>query len=53
MTSEMPCLQLLSKLYSVTGWLLVKILRSTRHKIGHFGDISQANVLAWYGENKT
>jgi len=33
-------------------WLLVKVLRPTRHKIGNFGDVPQANLLAWY-EKKT
>ena len=23
-----------------------------RHKIGHFGDVPQANLLAWYGKTK-
>jgi len=32
--------------------LLVKVLCPTRHKIGHFKDISQANLLAWYGKTK-
>ena len=30
------------------GWLLVKVSRPNGHKIGHFGDIPQANLLAWY-----
>ena len=33
--------------------LLVKLLHTTRHKIGYFGDVPQANLLAWYEENKT
>ena len=36
-----------------SNWLLVKVLRPTWHKIGHFWDIPQANPLAWYGKNKT
>jgi len=28
----------------------VKVLRPTRHKLGHFEDILQANLLAWYGK---
>jgi len=28
----------------------VKVLRPTRHKIGHFGDVPQANLLACYGK---
>jgi len=24
-----------------------------QHKIGHFGDVLQANLLAWYGKTKT
>jgi len=31
---------------------MVKVLCPTRQKIGHFGDISQANLLAWYGKTK-
>jgi len=30
----------------------VKVLRPTWHKIGHFGDVPQANLLAWYGKTK-
>jgi len=30
----------------------VVILRPTQHKIGHFGDVPQANLLAWYGKTK-
>ena len=34
-------------------WLTwVKVLRPTRHKIGHFRDVFQANLLAWYGKTK-
>ena len=29
-----------------------EVLRPTRHKIGHFEDVSQANLLAWYGKTK-
>ena len=29
--------------------LLVNVLRPARHKISHFGDVPQANLLAWYG----
>ena len=29
----------------------VVVLRPTQHKIGHFGDVPQANLLAWYGKN--
>jgi len=31
---------------------MVKVLRPTRHKIGHFGDVLQANLFAWYGKTK-
>jgi len=31
-------------------WLLAKVLRPTQNKIGHFGDVPQANLLAWYGK---
>jgi len=30
----------------------VVVLRPTQHKIGHFGDVPQANLLAWYGKTK-
>jgi len=38
---------------SITHRLLVNVLRPTQHKVGHFGDVSQANLLPWYGKNKT
>jgi len=28
------------------------VLHPTRHKIAHFGDVLQANLLAWYGKTK-
>ena len=28
------------------------VVHPTRHKIGHFGDIPPANLLAWYGKTK-
>jgi len=31
---------------------LTKILRPIPHKIGHFKDVPQANLLAWYGKTK-
>ena len=31
-------------------WLLVKVLHPTQHTTGHFGEIPQANLLAWYGK---
>jgi len=31
-------------------YLLVKVLHPNRHKIGHFGDVPQAKLLAWYGK---
>jgi len=34
----------------VIDW--IKVLRLTRHKIGHFGDVPQANLLASWGETK-
>jgi len=30
----------------------IQALHHTRHKIGHFGDVPQASVLAWYGKSK-
>jgi len=35
-------------------WLIdwVVVLRPTRHKTGHFGDVPQANLLARYGKTK-
>ena len=35
---------------TLNNCLLVKVLRPTRHKIDHFGDVPQANRLAWYGK---
>jgi len=32
--------------------LLVKVSRPTWHKTGHFRDVPQANLLAWYGKTK-
>ena len=32
--------------------LLVKLLHPTQHKMGNFGDVLQANLLAWYGKTK-
>jgi len=29
---------------------LIKVLRPTGHKIGHFGDVPQASLCAWYGK---
>ena len=39
----------------VHTWLIdsVKVLHPTQHKIGHFGDVPQANLLAWYRKTKT
>jgi len=31
----------------------VVVLCPTRHKIDHFGDVLQANLLAWYGKKHT
>ena len=33
--------------------LLVKVLHPTPHKIVHFGDVPQANLLAWYGNKSS
>jgi len=30
----------------------VKVLHPTRHNTGHFGDVPQANLLAWCGKTK-
>jgi len=35
---------------SLSYW--VNVLGSTRHKIRHFGDVPEANLLAWYGKTK-
>jgi len=32
--------------------IVVKVLHPTQHKIGHFGDAPQANLLAWYGKKE-
>jgi len=31
---------------------MFKVLRPTQHKIGHFRDVPQANLLARYGKTK-
>jgi len=36
--------------YELIDW--DKVLRPTRHKIGHFRDVPQANLLASYGKTK-
>ena len=34
-------------------WLdSVKVLCPTRHQVGHFRDVAQANLLPWYGKTK-
>ena len=33
----------------MTDWVMV--LHPTRHTLSHFGDVSQANLLTWYGKN--
>jgi len=45
---------LLPQKLGMLPWLIdwVVVLRPTWHKIGHFGDVSQANLLAWYGKTK-
>jgi len=30
-----------------------EVLRPTQHKIGHYRYVAKANLLAWYGKNKT
>jgi len=34
-----------------TGYWL-RLLFPTPHKIDHFGDVPQANLLAWHGKTK-
>jgi len=35
------------------NWLIeLRFLRPTWHKIGHFREVPQANLLAWYGKSK-
>jgi len=37
----------------ILGWSnWVVVLRPTQHKIGHFGDVSQAHLLVWYEKTK-
>jgi len=33
-------------------WVKVKVFTPIQHKIGHFGDIPEANLLAWYGKKQ-
>jgi len=35
-----------------SNWLQVNVLCPTQQKIGHFGNVPQANLLAWYGKTK-
>ena len=44
----LPC----ADLKTASDWLLVKVLCPTQDKIGYFGDVPQANLLAWYGKTK-
>jgi len=39
----------------MSGWVIdwVKVLCRTWYKIRHFGDVSQASLLAWYGKYLT
>jgi len=37
-------------LTTLIDWVVV--LRPTWHKIGHFGDVPQDNLVAWYGKTK-
>jgi len=46
-----PQTDLVQIIYRLIDW--VKVLRSTRHKVGHFGHVPQANLLAWYGKAKS
>ena len=34
---------------TASDWLSLR-LRPIQHKRGHFGDVPQANLLAWYGK---
>jgi len=36
----------------VNDWLLFKVLRPTRHKLGHFADVPKANLLVLYGRKQ-
>ena len=38
------------KISCLIDW--VKVLRPTTHKIGHFGDVLQTNLLTWYRKTK-
>jgi len=35
-----------------TELIELRFLRPTQYKIGHFGNVAQANFLAWYGKTK-
>jgi len=49
--SQYPSIWFLHSLRKrLIDWVVA--LRPTRHKIGHFRDVPQANLLAWYGKTK-
>jgi len=41
----------LASIAGMIDWVVV-VLHPTRHKIGHFGDVPQANLLAWNRKTK-
>ena len=43
-----------SEYTKTTDWFIdwIQVLCPTRHKMGHFGDVLQVNLLAWYGKTK-
>ena len=43
-----------SEYTKTTDWLIdwIQALHTSRYKIGHFGDVLQVNLLAWYGKTK-
>jgi len=43
-----------SEYTKTTDWLIdwFKASRPSRYKTGHFGDVLQVNLLAWYGKTK-
>jgi len=43
---SVPDKQSPQEIHNDNYWLLVKVLRPTQHRIGHFEDVPQANLLA-------
>jgi len=50
---SVPDKQSPQEIHNDNYWLLVKVLRPTQHKIGHFEDVPQSQPLGLVWKNKT